>query len=78
MIDWKKRGLELARVIDRHRKERMVIDKVLGWTIAQEMLRLEKLENKAQKKYVEWHRCEDNKKSNELYEEYIELIRKAG
>jgi hypothetical protein len=78
MIDWKRRGLELARVVDRYRKERLITDRKLIWEIAEILLKLEKIEAKAQAKYFEWVRCEDRKSREKIFEEYLELIRKAG
>ena len=75
MIDWKHRCLTLAKVVNRHRKERMHSDMKLGWEIAQERIEFAKCEDKAQKKFMEYWRCADKKESKRLYAEYLELIR---
>ena len=75
MIDWKRRALELAEVVDRHRKDRMHADMKLGWEMAKDLIELGKREGKAQKKFMEHWRCHDKKEREKLYEEYLELIR---
>ena len=78
MIDWRRRGLELAGVVNRHQKDRMLNDRDLGWKIAKELLRLAKIEDKAKKKFLEWYHCKDKKKYKPLYEEYLELVRSVN
>ena len=75
MIDWKRRALELAEVVNCHRKDRMHSDMKLGWEIAEELLELGKREGKAQQKFMEHWRCHDKKEREKLYSEYLELIR---
>ena len=75
MIDWKRRALELAEVVNRHRKDRMHADMKLGWEIAEELIELGKRESKAQLKFLEHLRCPDKKEREKLYSEYLELIR---
>ena len=75
MIDWKRRCLELAGVVDRHRKERMVNDKKQAWVMAQELIELGKREDKAQVKFMEYWREPDKKKARVIYDAYLELIR---
>ena len=59
MIDWKRRALELAEVVNRHRRDRMINDMKLGWEIAEELIELGKRETKAQQKFLEDWRCPD-------------------
>ena len=75
MINWKRRCLSLAKVVDRHRRDRMHNDMKLGWEIAKELINLNKIEEKAQKKFMEHWRCPDKKKWVVIYDEYLELIR---
>lgn len=75
MIDWKRRGLDLAVVVNRYEKDRLIPDRKLIFKMAAEMLRLAKLEMMAKKKFLEWHLCSDNKLAEKLYEEYLELVR---
>ena len=75
MIDWKRRCLELAEVVYRHRKDRMHTDMKLGWEMAQDLIELGKRDSKAQKKFMEHWRCPDKKEREKLYAEYLELIR---
>lgn len=75
MIDWKSRCLELAEVINRHRKDRMHGDMKLGWEMAKELLELGKRDEKAQQKFMQHWRCPDKKERERLYAEYLELIR---
>ena len=75
MIDWKRRALELAEMVNRHRRDRMINDMKLGWEIAEELIELSKREGKAQQKFMEHWRCPDKKKREKLYSEYLELIR---
>ena len=77
MINWKRRCLELAEVIDRHRRDRMHSDMKLGWEMAKELIRLDKIEKKAQQKFMEHWRCPDKKKRGVLFDEYLELIRQC-
>ena len=46
MIDWKRRCLELAEVVNRHRKDRMHKDMKLGWEMAKELVEIGKREAK--------------------------------
>ena len=39
MTDWKSKCLELAELVDRHRRERMLVDKVKAWKLAKEILK---------------------------------------
>jgi hypothetical protein len=39
LINWKEKCLELARLIDRHRRERMLADKLRAWKLAQKILK---------------------------------------
>jgi len=39
MTDWKSKCLELAELVDRHRRKRMLIDKVKAWELAKEILK---------------------------------------
>ena len=73
MIDWKRRCLELAQVVNIHRRDRMHSDMKLGWEIAQELIELAKREDKARLKFMEYWRCADKKESVQLYAEYLEL-----
>ena len=75
MIDWKRRALELAEVVNRHRKDRMHSDMKLGWEMAKELIDLGKREGKARKKFMESLRCPDKKERERLYAEYLEMIR---
>ena len=75
MINWKRRCLELAEIVDRHRRDRMHSDMKLGWKMARELIELNKIEEKAHTKFMEhWH-CPDKKKREIIYDEYLELIR---
>ena len=75
MIDWKRRALELAEVVNRHHKDRDLFDMYLGWEIAKEVIDLGKREGEAQQKFMEHWRCPDKKKRERLYAEYLEMIR---
>jgi hypothetical protein len=75
VIDWKRRALELAEVVDRYRRDRMHNDRLLAWNMAQELIELGKREDKARKKFFEWNSCTDKKQAEKLYDEYLELIR---
>ena len=44
MTDWKSKCLELAEMVDRHRRKRMIVDKVKAWTMARELLDLARKE----------------------------------
>ncbi len=57
MIDWKRKCLELAEVVNRHRKDRMHTDMKLGWEMAKELIELGKRECEAKRDVVgdeEW------------------------
>ena len=75
MIDWEQRALELAEVVNRHRKDRMHTDMKLGWELAKELLEQGKRESKAKIKFMEHLRCPDKNERKKLYAEYLELIR---
>ena len=75
MIDWKQRALELAEVIDLHRKDRMHTNMKLGWALAKGMLELAKREKKARQKFHEYWHCPDKKEAKRLYAEYLELMK---
>ena len=75
MIDWKRRALELAEVVNRHRKDRMHADMKLGWEMAKDLIDLGELEGKARQKFLESWRCPDKKEREKLYNEYLEMIR---
>ena len=75
MIDWKRRALELAEVVNRHRKDRMHSDMLLAWNMAKDLPELGKRESEAQQKFMEHWRCPDKKEREKLYEEYLEMIR---
>ena len=75
MIDWKRRALELAEVVNRHHKDRMHSDMKLGWEMAKDLIDLGKREGEAQKKFMESWRCPDKKEREKLYNEYLEMIR---
>ncbi len=75
MINWKRRCLELAKVIDHHRKDRMHSDMKLGWEMAEDLIKQNKIEEKAQRKFMEFWRCPDRKKGEIIYDEYLELVR---
>ena len=75
MIDWKRRALELAEVVNRHRKKKDFMDMCLGWKMAENLIELGKREGKAQKKFMEHWRCPDKKEREKLYSEYLEMIR---
>jgi len=76
MIDWKRRGLALAVVVNRNRKDRMHSDYLLGWEMAKELVALAKIEEKANKKFLQWYRCSNKVKAEKLFEEYLKLVRK--
>ena len=76
MIDWKRRCMELAEVVNRHRQERMHNDMQLGWKMAKRLMELHTLERKAQEKFLEWWKCTDKKKREPLYAEYLELLKR--
>ena len=78
MINWKRRALELAEVVDRHRKDRMHSDMKLGWEMAQELSERGKREEKTQKKFLEYWNCSDKKKKVRLYDEYLALEENLG
>ena len=44
MIDWKEKCLELAKLVDLHRRDRMITDKKKAWELAKEILDLAKKE----------------------------------
>jgi len=44
MIDWKQKCLELAKLVDLHRRDRMITDKKKAWKLAKEILDLAKKE----------------------------------
>ena len=75
MIDWKRRALELAEVVNRHREDRKYEDYKLAWEIAEELLEMGKREGEAQQKFLESWRCPDKKEREKLYNEYLELIK---
>ena len=75
MIDWKRRALELAEVVDRHRKDRMHADMKLGWEMAKGLIFLGKREGEARQKFMEHWRCPDKKERERLWAEYLEMIR---
>jgi hypothetical protein len=77
VIDWKRRGLQLAEVVNRHQKERMLNDRNLGWELAAEMLRLGKIEDQAKKKFLQYWKCKDKKKRERLFNEYLEISRQV-
>ena len=74
MIDWKRRCFELATIVDRHRKERMLTDRKEAWEMARKLLTLYKLENKSQEKFMAYWREPDKKKAQKLYQEYLDII----
>jgi len=75
MIDWKRRALELAEVVDRHRKDRMVNDKKLAWEIAHNLLKQVREEDKARALFLKYWREKDKVKAQEHLQEYLEIIR---
>ena len=77
MIDWKQRCLELAEIVNRHRKDRLHRDMQQAWEMAKELIRLGKVDDKASKKFMEWWRCEDKDRAVKIYAEYLELIREC-
>jgi len=54
MIDWHLRCIELARIVDRHHRERMLKDKKLAWNMASELIELDKKMNKDALGKQEW------------------------
>jgi hypothetical protein len=78
VIDWKRRAVELAIVVNRHEKERMLNDRNLGWELAKQMLKDAKIEERAKVKFWEWWRCSDKKKRKRLYDEYLKLVRSVN
>lgn len=77
MINWKRRALELAKVVSCHRKDRMHVDMLQGWKLAREIIELGKKEKKAREKYLEWWKCEDKKEAVILFDEYLDLVKKC-
>ena len=68
MIDWKRRALELAEVVNHG-------SFLQALSMAKELLDLGKRETKAQQKFTEHWRCPDKKTREKLYSEYLEMIR---
>lgn len=77
MINWKRCALELARIVSRHRKDRLHKDMLQGWDLAKEVIELGKKEKKAKEKYLEWWKCEDKKEAIILFDEYLELVKEC-
>lgn len=75
MIDWKRRGLDLAVVVNRYEKDRLIPDRKLIFKMAAEMLRLAEIEKNSKKKFLEWNRCDDPSRAQILYQEYLEIVR---
>ena len=44
MIDWKRKCLELAEIVNSHRKERLHKDMLRAWELAKEIIKLGKVE----------------------------------
>ena len=68
MIDWKRRALELAEVVNHG-------SFLQALSMAKELLDLGKREGKARQKFLESWRCPDKKERERLYAEYLEMIR---
>ena len=75
MTDWKRRALELAEVVNRHRKDRLHSDMLLAWNMAKDLPELGERETKALQKFLESWSCPDKKEREKLYSEYLEMIR---
>ena len=78
MIDWEKRCIELATIVDRHRKDRMHLDMLRGWAMAQKLIKIQKLQKKKVLKWQEYNSCPDRKKRDILWDEYMVLLREMA
>jgi hypothetical protein len=77
ILNWKRRALELTKIVNCHRKDRLHRDMLQAWELATELIELDKKEKKLKKKFLEWWKCKDKKRSQIIYDEYLELVRKC-
>lgn len=75
MIDWEKRCIELAEIVNRHRKDRMHVDMHLAWKMATKLLKVQKIQQLKILKWKEYNSCPDRKKRDKLWDEYMDLVR---
>lgn len=78
MIDWKARSIELAELIIRYKKGRLITDRHLIFNKAEELIKVAELEDMVKGKFLEMWHCEDELEKNKLYEDYLELMHQCA